>query len=77
SELGGRRVWIIENGVATPRNVQTGIRTEQAVQITGGIAPGDSVITTGLQSIRGGQPVRATQVVASLDEASVERSNVF
>lgn len=64
SEMGGKRVWIIENGKATPRSVETGIRTEDAVQIVSGIAPGDSVITSGLQAIRSGQPVRVTDTDA-------------
>ena len=64
SEMGGKRIWVIENGKATPRTVETGIRTENAVQITEGIAPGDSVITSGLQAIRAGQAVRVTDTGA-------------
>ena len=60
SEMGGKRVWTIEGGQARPHTVETGIRTEGAVQILSGIAPGDSVITSGLQAIRSGQPVRVT-----------------
>ncbi len=67
SEMGGKRVWVVENGKATPKNVETGIRTDAAVQITEGIAPGDSVITSGLQSIRSGQPVRVTTTDRSIE----------
>lgn len=66
SELGGKRVWVVEGGAARPRNVQTGLRTEEVVQITRGVAPGDSVITSGLQSLRAGQPVRVTEVDQTL-----------
>ncbi len=67
SELGGKRVWVVENGQAQPKNVQTGLRTEEAVQITEGITPGDSVITSGLQSLRAGQPVHVVEVDRTLD----------
>lgn len=67
SEMGGKRVWTIQNGKATPHTVETGIRTEEAVQIVAGIAPGDSVITSGLQAIRSGQPVRVQSVDAAIE----------
>ena len=70
SEMGGKRVWVIEDGKASPRNVQTGVRTEQAVQITDGIAPGDSVITSGLQSIRAGQAVSVQSVDATIESVT-------
>ena len=49
-----------ENGEAAPRQVETGIRTADRVQITEGLAPGDSVIVTGIQQLRPGLPVRVT-----------------
>lgn len=67
SEMGGKRVWTIENGRATPHTVETGIRTDESVQIVSGIAPGDSVITSGLQAIRSGQPVRVTGTDSAID----------
>ncbi|MEO1479885.1 MAG: efflux RND transporter periplasmic adaptor subunit, partial [Bacteroidota bacterium] len=69
SELGGRRVWTVQDGQAQQRRVETGIRTENAVQITDGLAPGDTVITSGLQSLRAGQPVRVADLDASLGES--------
>ena len=66
SELGGKRVWVIENGRAVPRTVETGIRTEEVVQITDGLAPGDTVLTSGLQTVRAGQPVQVQDATRSL-----------
>lgn len=66
SELGGKRVWVLEGGKAAPRTVETGIRTESVVQITDGLAPGDTVLTSGLQTVRAGQPVRVQDVTRSL-----------
>ncbi|CAN5716763.1 efflux RND transporter periplasmic adaptor subunit [soil metagenome] len=51
-------VYLVRDGKAEPRPVETGIRTADQVQILSGIAPGDSVITSGLQLLRPGAPVR-------------------
>lgn len=59
-ELGGKKVFVVEGGQAAPRPVETGIRTADRVQITEGLAPGDSVIVTGIQQLRPGLPVRVT-----------------
>lgn len=61
-ELGGKKVYIVENGMAASRQVETGIRTEDRVQIIHGLAPGDTVIVTGIQQLRAGLPVRLTDV---------------
>jgi membrane fusion protein, multidrug efflux system len=53
-ELGGKKLWILENGAAQPRQVETGIRTGDRVEITQGIVAGDAVIITGLQILRPG-----------------------
>jgi len=55
--LGGQRLFLVEDGVATPRNVRLGIRTDSTVQVAEGIAPGDTVITSGIQDLRAGLPV--------------------
>ena len=59
-ELGSKKVFIVENGKATPRLVETGVRTETEVQITRGLAAGDRVIVSAIQQLRSGLPVRAT-----------------
>lgn len=63
-ELGGTVVWTVRGGRAAVQPVETGLRTEAAVQITQGLAPGDTVLVTGLQAVRPGQPVRVTDLVA-------------
>ena len=52
SDISGKLVWIIKNGRATSKLVQTGIRTIDKIEILSGIQPGDSVVTTGLMQIR-------------------------
>ena len=56
--LDGQRVFVVENGMAQPRNVSLGIRTDSTVQVTDGLALQDTVITSGIQGLRAGLPVR-------------------
>ena len=46
-ELGGKKVFVYEDGTAQPRPVETGIRSDTAVQITSGLVEGDVVIASG------------------------------
>jgi membrane fusion protein (multidrug efflux system) len=50
-------VFTIENGIAVRREVQTGLRTGSEVEILRGLSAGDTVITSGIQSVRDGQSV--------------------
>jgi membrane fusion protein (multidrug efflux system) len=56
-ELGGRKVFVYEDGAAQPRPVETGIRSDTAVQITNGLAEGDLVIISGLLQMQPGLEV--------------------
>ncbi|MCC5926228.1 MAG: efflux RND transporter periplasmic adaptor subunit [Bacteroidetes bacterium] len=57
-ELGGASVFIADNGSAQQVRVQSGVRTEDRVQITSGISPGDTVLTSGILQLRNGLPIR-------------------
>lgn len=50
-------VYLIEDGKAAARQVETGQRTDAAVEVTRGLKIGDRVITSGLQQIRPGMAV--------------------
>jgi membrane fusion protein (multidrug efflux system) len=56
-ELGGKKLWVLENGAAQPRQVETGIRTGDRVEIVRGLRAGESVITSGIQILRPGLSV--------------------
>lgn len=60
--LDGQRVFVAENGTAQQRNITLGIRTDSLVQVTDGLALGDTVITSGIQSLRAGLPVRVEMI---------------
>lgn len=62
-ELGRQIVYVAQNGKALKVPVETGIRTDNKIQITGGISPLDTVIVTGLLQIKDGSIVSVTKVV--------------
>ncbi len=55
--LKGQTVLVKRNGLVVAVNVKTGVRTSSDVQITSGLFPGDTVITTGILQLRPGMPV--------------------
>jgi membrane fusion protein (multidrug efflux system) len=57
-ELSGQKVFVCTGGQSKPVSVTTGIRTERGVQITEGLAPGDTLITTGLLQLSDGRAVQ-------------------
>jgi membrane fusion protein (multidrug efflux system) len=56
-ELGGKKVFVFEDGKAVARSVTTGIRTEDSVQITSGVEPGERVVVSALERMRDGLAV--------------------
>ena len=56
-ELGGKKVFVAEDGEAQPRSVETGLRSADLVEVTEGLQPNDRVIVTAIQRLRPGLPV--------------------
>jgi membrane fusion protein (multidrug efflux system) len=52
-----KNVFVIADGKAVRRAVETGTRTESRIHILAGLNPGDVVITSGLQQMRDGLAV--------------------
>ena len=50
--LKGQKVFVYENGIAIEKMVTIGVRTDTKIQITEGLTAGDTVITTGLLSVK-------------------------
>ncbi|MCO6475841.1 MAG: efflux RND transporter periplasmic adaptor subunit [Phaeodactylibacter sp.] len=61
-ELNAQNVYVYRNGKAEQIEVQTGLRRESLIQVTEGLSPGDTVITTGLLQIRPGADVTISQL---------------
>ncbi|MES2825270.1 MAG: efflux RND transporter periplasmic adaptor subunit [Pseudomonadota bacterium] len=59
SGLDEKNVFVIQDGVAERRAVETGSRTASQVHIVSGLKVGDKVITSGLQNMRAKQPVES------------------
>lgn len=55
----GQSVMLMKHGKAAVQPVKIGIRNESDVEITDGILPGDTVIISGLLTVREGMPVKA------------------
>jgi membrane fusion protein, multidrug efflux system len=55
--LKGQTVLVRKNGAVLSVPVKLGIRTASSVQVTSGLAAGDTVITTGIMQLRPGMPV--------------------
>lgn len=63
-DISGEQLFMFKNGVAIPKKVESGLRTEQVVQIAKGIAEGDTVIVSGIMQLR----PRAKVKLASFDK---------
>jgi len=56
--LKGKKVFLCRNGKAQESMVETGVRTDTRIQVLTGVAPGDSVLTTGIMQIKSGTKVK-------------------
>jgi membrane fusion protein (multidrug efflux system) len=55
-------VFLIANGKAARREVVLGLREPGIVEVTHGLENGDLVITRGIQRVREGSPVDASEM---------------
>jgi len=60
-EASGYSVYTVKNGKMAPKKVKIGIRSDKVIQITDGLAVGDSVIRTGILQVKPGDAVKATK----------------
>ncbi|MGB3543362.1 efflux RND transporter periplasmic adaptor subunit [Rubrivirga sp.] len=51
-------VYVVRQGTAVPRAITTGVRTADRLQVTSGLEADDVVLTSGLNQVRPGQPIR-------------------
>jgi membrane fusion protein (multidrug efflux system) len=61
-EMKGNKIYVVKNGKAAPVKVETGLRTDSMVEIISGLNEGDTVITTGIMSIKPEMKVRIIQL---------------
>lgn len=59
--LDGKKIFVIKDGLAEERKVETGLRTEEFVQITSNnLQVGDSVVVTGNSQLKNGGKVKVS-----------------
>ena len=57
-EASGYSVYTVKNNKMVPKKVKIGIRSDKVIQITDGLAVGDSVLRTGILQVKPGDAVR-------------------
>jgi membrane fusion protein, multidrug efflux system len=60
--LKGKKVFIANNGTAKEVMIETSTRTDKDVLVTSGLNANDTVLTTGMMSLRDGAPVKVKVV---------------
>jgi membrane fusion protein (multidrug efflux system) len=60
-ELKGQKVFLYKSGKVAAQSVEIGIRTEETIEISGGVEEGDTLITSGVLQLRPGMTVRLTE----------------
>ena len=63
AEMGRDLVYIYQNGKAKQIEVEKGLRTASAVQITKGLQAGDTLLSTGVMQLRDGLEVQINEFV--------------
>jgi membrane fusion protein (multidrug efflux system) len=56
--LEGEMVYILRKGKAKGVEIKTGYRTSREIEVTEGLAPNDTLVTSGLLQIKEGMPVK-------------------
>lgn len=58
-------LFVVEDGKAVQRRIETGQRRQGMVEITDGVSEGDVVVSRGIQSVRDGRPVKVLEKPAA------------
>ena len=60
-EASGYSVYTVKGGKMVPKKVKIGIRSDKVIQITDGLAVGDSVLRTGILQVKPGDALKVTK----------------
>ena len=64
-DQGGKKVFIFNSGKAKEVKIETGIRTESALEVLSGLKAGDTILTTGILQLRQGLDVEVIKIQSS------------
>jgi membrane fusion protein (multidrug efflux system) len=62
-EARGKKVYIYQDGIAKYTDVTTGVRDSANVEVTSGLKPGDTILLTGLMSVKPNSKVVLGKIV--------------
>ena len=62
-EQGGKKVFIMEGGKAKEAKIETGIRTNNSLEVLSGLKPGDTLLTTGILQLRQGMEIQISKLL--------------
>ena len=62
-EQDGHKVFVVKDGLATPRPVEVGLRGEAEMEILAGLTAGDTLITTGILQVKPGGAVEIQETL--------------
>lgn len=65
--LKGQKVWLSVNGKAISKEVQVGFRNDKEIEVVSGIDSGDTVLTSGIMSIKEGADIRISKLKKKSD----------
>lgn len=58
----GQQVFVARGTKAVAANIEVGARNDSTIEVTGGLNPGDTIITTGLMYLKSGSKIKLTHV---------------
>ncbi len=61
-EQNGKKVFVLENGKAAEVRIETGIRTEDSLEVLSGLNVGDTLLTTGILQLRSGIGIKISNL---------------
>jgi len=61
-EQNGKKVFVLENGKAAEVRIETGIRTENSLEVLSGLNVGDTLLTTGILQLRPGIGIKISNL---------------
>jgi membrane fusion protein (multidrug efflux system) len=61
-DMKGSKVFIVKNGRAVPTRIETGFRSDATIEVLSGLNTGDTVITTGIMSMKPDIRVKIIQI---------------
>jgi len=61
-DQGGKKVFIADRGTAREVRIETGIRTENSLEVLSGLKAGDTLLTTGILQLRQGIDIEVSKI---------------